>query len=179
MLPPLAVAATSSTTITCTALTRTLSFIGKGGSLTLNKLYVRAFKDHVSPLGVRRMGAMLTTMRWAVREPAPIVRESLLSAAIAGPTSVERIEVARIELAPSQASGRHRHPCQVVGYVVSGTIRFQIAGDAEATLEAGAAFHEPAGREIAHFDNASDQESATFVACYLLPPGEERLIEML
>ena len=115
----------------------------------------------------------------AVPEPAPVVRESLLSAAMAGLTSVERIEVARIELAPSQAAGRHFHPCHVVGYVVSGTIRFQIAGEAEATLEAGAAFHEPVGREIAHFDNASDRQPATFVACYLLPPGEERLIEML
>jgi hypothetical protein len=46
-----------------------------------------------------------------------------LSAAIPGLTPVERIEVARVELGPSQP--------------------------------------------------------ATFVACYLLPPGEERLIEML
>ena len=118
-------------------------------------------------------------MRSTVSGPAPVVRESLLSAAIAGVTSVERIEVARVELAPSQAAGRHFHPCQVVGYVVSGTIRFQIAGEEEAILEAGSAFHEPAGREIAHFDNASDRLPATFVACYLLPPGEERHIEML
>lgn len=122
---------------------------------------------------------MPTTMRLALPEPAAITRESLLSTAIAGARSVERIEVARIELASSQATGRHFHPCQVVGYVVSGTIRFQIAGEPHTILEAGAAFHEPAGREIAHFDNASDRRSATFVACYLLPPGEQRLIEML
>jgi hypothetical protein len=66
-----------------------------------------------------------------------------------------------------------------VGYVSSGTIRFQIAGQPEAILEAGTAFHEPAGAEITHFDNASDRQHATFVACYLLPPGEARLIEML
>ncbi|HUA05987.1 MAG TPA: cupin domain-containing protein [Solirubrobacteraceae bacterium] len=112
-------------------------------------------------------------------EPAPIVREGLLSAEIAGGTTVERIETARVELAPSQAAGRHFHPCHVVGYIVAGTIRFQIAGETEAILEAGAAFHEPAGLEIAHFDNASDSLPATFVACYLLPPGETRLIEML
>ena len=46
-------------------------------------------------------------------------------------------------------------------------------------LAAGDAFHEPAGVEIPHFDNASDAESAVFLACYLLPPGETRLIEML
>ena len=31
----------------------------------------------------------------------------------------------------------------------------------------------------AHFDNASEAEPAAFLACYLLPPGEDRLIEML
>jgi quercetin dioxygenase-like cupin family protein len=118
-------------------------------------------------------------MRRAVNDPAPILRESLLSAALPGLKSIQRVEVARIELAPSQAAGRHFHPCDVVGYIVSGTIRFQIAGETEKILEAGAAFHEPAGREIDHFDNASDRDSATFVAAYLLPPGEERLIEML
>ena len=112
-------------------------------------------------------------------EPQPIDRRSLLSAEIEQATPIERVEVARIELAPSQATGRHLHPCDVVGYVVSGTIRFQIAGEPELTLEPGAAFHEPAGHEITHFDNASHRESATFVACYLMPPGETRLIEML
>ena len=118
-------------------------------------------------------------MPFAVADPTPIVREGLLSAALAGGTPVERVEVARIELAPSQAAGRHFHPCHVVGYIVAGAIRFQVAGVTEAILEAGAAFHEPAGREIAHFDNASDARPATFVACYLLPPGATRLIEML
>ena len=30
-----------------------------------------------------------------------------------------------------------------------------------------------------HFDNALTSEPAIFLACYLLPPGETRLIEML
>jgi quercetin dioxygenase-like cupin family protein len=112
-------------------------------------------------------------------EPAPIIRENLLSVAFAAETSVERVEMARVELAPGQPAGRHFHPCHVVGYVVSGVIRFQIAGDPETTLRAGDAFHEPADREIPHFDNASNEQPATFVAFYLMPPGEQRLIEML
>jgi hypothetical protein len=48
-----------------------------------------------------------------------------------------------------------------------------------AATEQGDAFYEPANVAIAHFDNASDHDSAAFVACYLLPPGEARLIEML
>jgi quercetin dioxygenase-like cupin family protein len=112
-------------------------------------------------------------------EPASIHRENLLSAVLAGPPSVERVEVARVELAPGQPAGRHFHPCDVVGYVVSGAIRFEVAGEPETTLTAGDAFHEPANQEIAHFDNASGEEAASFVAYYLLPPGERRLIEML
>jgi quercetin dioxygenase-like cupin family protein len=87
--------------------------------------------------------------------------------------------VTRIELAPGQPAGLHRHPCPVVGCVLAGEIRFQVAGQPEEILRAGDAFHEPAGVEIPHFDNASRSEPAVFVACYLLPPGEDRVIEML
>jgi quercetin dioxygenase-like cupin family protein len=104
---------------------------------------------------------------------------NLLSAALTGPPSVERVEMARVELAPGQPAGRHFHPCDVVGYIESGAIRFQIAGEPERMLKAGDAFHEPANQEIAHFDNASGEQPATFLACYLLAPGEQRLIEML
>ena len=40
-------------------------------------------------------------------------------------------------------------------------------------------FFEPANVRIPHFDNLSTTEAAVFVACYLLGPGEDRLIEML
>jgi quercetin dioxygenase-like cupin family protein len=108
-----------------------------------------------------------------------IIREHLLEAALADETVVDRVQVARIELAPRQETGRHRHPCTVVGYVAAGTIRFQVEGEAERTLSAGDAFHEPATAPVAHFDNASHTERATFIAFYLVPPGEDRLIEML
>jgi quercetin dioxygenase-like cupin family protein len=114
-----------------------------------------------------------------VPDPPPIVRESLLTAVLDGAPAVERVQVARIELAPGQETGLHLHPCAVFGLITSGTIRFQIEGEEEQTLNAGDAFHEPAGARIAHFDNASEGEPAVFMACYLLPPGETRSIEML
>lgn len=107
-----------------------------------------------------------------------IIREPLLTAMLAADTAVERVEVARIELGPAQKTGLHFHPCPVVGTVVSGTIRFQVEGGEDGTLQAGDAFFEPANTRIAHFDNQSDRETATFVAFYLLPEGEERLIVM-
>jgi quercetin dioxygenase-like cupin family protein len=108
-----------------------------------------------------------------------IVRVPLLDAALERRPEIGRVRAARIELAPEQETGRHRHPCDVVGYVAAGTIRFHVEGEGEQILREGDAFHEPAGAPIAHFDNASEHEPATFIAFYLLPPGEDTLIEML
>jgi len=105
-------------------------------------------------------------------------RHELLTARLDG-EPVQRVTMMRVELAPGQAAGRHLHPCPVVGLVLSGSISFAVAGEPERLLAPGDAFHEPAGTEIPHFDNASESEPATFLACYLLPPGEDRLIEML
>lgn len=108
-----------------------------------------------------------------------IVREPLLEAALAGTPAVERVQVARIELEPLQETDLHRHPCPVLGLVTSGTIRFQPEGEEERTLRPGDAFFEPQNARIAHFDNSSDSGPATFVAYYLLGPGETELIELL
>jgi quercetin dioxygenase-like cupin family protein len=111
-------------------------------------------------------------------DPAPIARKGLLEASFVGAPAIERAHISRVELAPGQAAGLHRHPCHVIGCVLTGTIHFQIAQRPATVIAAGEAFHEPDGVWIARFDNASDSEAAVFLACYLLPPGEERLIEM-
>ena len=112
-------------------------------------------------------------------DPPAISRQDLLDALLGPPAAVARCRICRVELGPGQAAGSHFHPGHVIGYVVRGTIRFQIGDRPEQMLTAGDAFHEPAGAHVPHFDNASLDESAVFVACYLLPEGEERLIEML
>ena len=106
-----------------------------------------------------------------------LVRKSLTTAVI-GQKNVERVEVREVELAAGQQAGLHLHPCPVVGYVVAGAIRFQIAGHPEQILRAGEAFYEPAHARIAHFD-ATPDGPAKFVACYLLGKDEGALIEML
>jgi quercetin dioxygenase-like cupin family protein len=109
----------------------------------------------------------------------PPRRTPLLDVELPAGQVVERVQVTRVELGPGQAAGRHSHPCAVVGHIVSGRIRFQVEGAEEVGLGEGDAFYEPADTPIAHFDNASPDEPAVFVAFYLLPPGEERTIEML
>src|SRR5262249_29444760 len=112
-------------------------------------------------------------------QPSAVVRRELLDVALGDATTINRSRILRVELAPGQQAGLHRHPCHVIGCVLSGTIRFQVAGQRVIALGSGAAFHEPKDVEIPHFDNASTVEPAVFLACYLLPPGEDRLIEML
>jgi quercetin dioxygenase-like cupin family protein len=112
-------------------------------------------------------------------EQPAISRQDLLDAVLDSPATVARCRISLVELGPGQAAGLHFHPGHVIGYVLRGAIRFQIADRPERLLTAGDAFHEPARAHVPHFDNASPDEGAVFVACYLLPEGEERLIEML
>ena len=112
-------------------------------------------------------------------QPRPILRQDLLTAALDGGRRVDRLEVKRIELAPRQPTGLHRHPCPVVGQITGGSILFQVEGQPAKTLRAGDAFFEPADTRILHFDNPSARESATFTAIYLLKADDPGVIEML
>lgn len=106
-----------------------------------------------------------------------VIRTLLLTAAMVGGTHVERVEIHRIELAPRQRTGLHLHRCPVVGVVMRGSIFFALDGEPGRVLEAGDAFYEPADTHVLHFD--ARDEGATFVAYYLLGPGEHELITML
>jgi len=107
-----------------------------------------------------------------------IERKQILKAALAG-GHVSSVDARTIRFESSgQKTGRHLHPCSVVGYIVEGAAEFQIEGESARTLPAGSAFHEPAGAVISAFNNASNSNPMTFVAFYLLD-GEQDLIQML
>ena len=106
-----------------------------------------------------------------------IVRKELLCASL-GTRTVSTVDVREIVFVPGQQTGRHSHPCPVLGYIAEGTAFMQIEGRELQSLPTGAAFHEPAGTVIARFDNASQTEPMKFIAYYLLTAGEP-LIEML
>jgi quercetin dioxygenase-like cupin family protein len=106
-----------------------------------------------------------------------IQRKELLKAVL-GRRNVSKVDVREICLGPGQSTGRHLHPCAVVGYIAEGTADYQIEGEATQTLPAGSAFYEPAQTEIAIFSNASDSQPMTFIAFYLLD-GDQELIQML
>src|SRR5262249_31552961 len=110
----------------------------------------------------------------------PLKREPVLEEALpaSGP-QVKLVRGARIRFAPSQPTGRHRHPISVAGVVIAGSFVFKREGEAEKIIKAGDGFFEPAGVTIEHFDNASSTEPAEIVAYYLTDSKDRPLIEYL
>lgn len=111
--------------------------------------------------------------------PTPIIRKPLLTAALSATRPLTEVHAAEVTLGPGRATGRHFHSMPVVGYVTAGTIHFQIEGQPSRTLVPGHSFLEPPGVTMAHFDNVSPTEPATFIAFYLKGPSDDALIEML
>ncbi|WP_188555750.1 cupin domain-containing protein [Edaphobacter dinghuensis] len=110
--------------------------------------------------------------------PDSILRKPLLSAVL-GTATVTRVEVREIVFQPGQQTGRHLHPCPVVGYIAEGEALFQKEGDTDIQrLPAGSAFYEPANAVVSRFDNASTTQPMKFIAYYLLN-GEQELIHIL
>jgi quercetin dioxygenase-like cupin family protein len=89
---------------------------------------------------------------------------------------VSKVDMREISLAPGQKGPLHKHPCPVVGYIVSGSILFQVKGDSAITLKAGDPFYEPQGAVITHFDNASGDKPAKFILNYLMDKEKEFII---
>ena len=108
-----------------------------------------------------------------------IYRKPLYTALLAQAKKVGKVEVKEIVFQPGQKTGFHYHPCPVVGYVVEGTVAFQVDGCEEKTLRAGEAFFEPCNAKVRKFDNASDSKGMKFIAFYLLDANENELIRML
>jgi quercetin dioxygenase-like cupin family protein len=117
--------------------------------------------------------SMLITGTLAAQTPP--VRKALLQQALPG-VSVETVKMDEITFAPGQGAPVHHHPCEVYGYVVSGEILYQPAGEPAQLLHAGDGFREAAGKEIAIFKNAQDNKPATFIAVYLLRKDQPSII---
>jgi len=72
-----------------------------------------------------------------------------------------------VHYGPGEASPPHSHPCAVIGYVVEGTIRTQVKGEALMTYRAGESFYEPPNGVHLVSANASSTEPARLIA-YLI-----------
>lgn len=80
--------------------------------------------------------------------------------------------------APGEPTAAHRHPGFVLGYVIEGEFRFQIAGQPERTLRAGETFYEPPGAKHLVSASASPDKPARILAIIIAEP-EKPLVERL
>jgi quercetin dioxygenase-like cupin family protein len=106
-----------------------------------------------------------------------IIRKPLLNVLL-GTKTLTSVDVREITFAPGQQTGRHKHPCPVIGFVAEGTALLEVEGESPQHLPAGSSFYEPAEKVILRFDNASSNTPMKFIAHYLLN-GKQELIEML
>ena len=82
------------------------------------------------------------------------------------------IIVQRIELAPDSSAAPHVHPGMVTGYVVSGTLEFQVAGEPLLTLHAGDTFFEPPGSKHMVARNPNKSEKTVLIAFVVNPKNQ-------
>lgn len=68
---------------------------------------------------------------------------------------------------PGGANPAHRHPCPVIGYVLSGAVRMQLKGQEEKVFKAGDTFVESPADEHVVSANASQDQPATFLAYFV------------
>lgn len=74
------------------------------------------------------------------------------------------------EFQPGGTVGRHTHPGEEIGYILDGTLVFEIEGKPAVTLSAGQTFFIPAGA----VHNATNKTSAPakVLANYIVEPGK-------
>lgn len=109
----------------------------------------------------------------AMAQQNVISRRNLESAML--DQKVSKVEIQEITFPPGQTAPKHLHPCPVVGYIKSGSVLFQVEGEAPVILQEGDSFYEPKNVNIQHFDNAAKDKSMTFIAFYLKESHEENV----
>lgn len=107
-----------------------------------------------------------------------VTRTDLLTVHLHDKQSLSKVEIKKIMIPQNGKADYHLHHCSVVGYVVSGTLLFQVEGQRSYLIKAGEAFYEPKNQPILHFDNILDSSPLIFIAYYLLE-GDEDLITLL
>jgi quercetin dioxygenase-like cupin family protein len=75
--------------------------------------------------------------------------------------------VVEVGYGPGGSSAAHSHPCPVIGYVLEGALRTQVAGEPEAVYKAGESFYEAPNGVHAISANASATQPVKFLAYFV------------
>ena len=81
----------------------------------------------------------------------------------------EAVQV-RAEFEPGAAVGRHTHPGEEIGYILSGTLELDVAGKPPVTLKAGDHFMIPKG--VVHDGKNVGSDNAVVLATYIIEKGK-------
>ena len=87
------------------------------------------------------------------------------------------VMTARIDLPPGDPGARpHRHSGPVFGYVLEGSLRFELEGEPVRVLKEGEAFWEPGG-DLIHYQagNVLDDGWTRFLVVMVCVPGQPML----
>ena len=106
---------------------------------------------------------LATTVAAAQAETTGITRTNLQRHDLAVPGR-EAVQV-RVDIEPGKAFGSHTHPGEEIIYVLAGTLEYEVAGQAPATLKAGEVLFIPAGtvHSAKNVGNVTASELATYV----------------
>ncbi len=75
--------------------------------------------------------------------------------------------VVEVTYAPGESDPPHSHPCAVIGYVIEGSYRSQVKGQAEAIYGPGESFYEAPNGVHQVSANASDKLPVRFLAYFV------------
>ena len=104
--------------------------------------------------------------------PPPRVR-TVATIALPAPYDKQTATMVELYLAPgAPSSAPHRHPGFVLGYVIEGEFRFQVAGEPERTLRAGDTFYEAPGAHHLISASASALRPARVLAIVIAGSGQ-------
>jgi glucose/arabinose dehydrogenase/quercetin dioxygenase-like cupin family protein len=104
---------------------------------------------------------------FARSRPAGAAARELVSHRVPGPGGgTLTMQVVEVTYEPGGWSAPHRHSCPVIGYVLDGAVRMQLAGGPEQVYRAGETFTERPSDVHAVSANASDTAPARFLAYF-------------
>lgn len=78
-----------------------------------------------------------------------------------------QVKVVEVSYGPGESSPAHSHPCAVIGYVVEGSYRTQVKGEAEVVYHAGQSFYEAPNGVHQLSANASEDQPVKFTAMFV------------
>ena len=78
-----------------------------------------------------------------------------------------QVKVVEVSYGPGESSPAHSHPCAVIGYVVEGSYRTQVKGEAEVVYQAGQSFYEAPNGVHQLSANASRDRPVKFTATFV------------